>query len=116
MIDFNEMISGGNMSNITTQLSGMKKMIPQFAGIMQTYLQEGESEIIALGTFEPDKEGVISPFVRLAAIKKESLFDSTGKEVNKMNICRIVKNDENEPMQWNLLEFLNMLPNAESED
>ena len=113
MIDFNEMLSSGGGSGIATQLNGLKTMIPSFAGIMQTYLEEGESEIIALGTFEPDKNGVVAPFVRLAALKKETLFDAEGKKVNKMVICRIVKKD-GKTMQWNLLDFLNMLPDAKT--
>ena len=114
MIDFNEMLSGGG-GGIATQLNGLKSMIPQFAGIMQTYLEKGESEIIALGTCEPDENGNIAPFIRLAAVKKETLYDAGGNEVNKMNICRIVKKD-GKTMQWNLLDFLNMLPDAKQEN
>ena len=107
MIDFSNLTNG---TDISQQLKGLKDMIPTFASIMQTYKQEGEDEIIAIGTFEPDKNGKISPFIRLASCTKE-VHIVEGKKVNKMVISRIVKGEDNKPMQWNLFDFLNYLPN-----
>ena len=115
MIDFSSMLGGG-AGNISGMLGGIKDLIPSFGGIMQTYLKHGESEIIALGMFEPDKEGKICPMVRLGAFKKEILFDANGKEVKKMVLCRIVKDAENKTLQWNLLDFLNMIPDGNKEN
>lgn len=108
MLDFSNMQTG---ADITSQLSGLKEMLPTFASIMQTYKKPDEAEIIAIGTFEPDKNGKIAPFIRLAAYKKET-FEIEGKKVNKMVISRIVKDEEGKPLQWNLLDFLNYLPDA----
>ena len=113
MIDFSNLM--GNSGDISSQLSGLKEMIPTFAGIMQTYLREGETEIIAIGTFEPDENGKISPFIRLGAYTKE-VHIVEGKKVNKMVITRIVKGEDNKPMQWNLLDFLNYLPNENQQN
>ena len=106
MIDFSNLTNG---TDISQQLKGLKDMIPTFASIMQTYKKEGETEIIAIGTFEADENGKICPFIRLASYTKE-VHIVEGKEVNKMVISRIVKGEDNKPMQWNLFDFLNYLP------
>lgn len=112
MIDFSSLTSSGD---ITSQLSGLKEMIPTFASIMQTYLKKGETEIIALGTFEADENGKIAPFIRLAAYTKE-VHIVEGKEVKKMVINRIVKGEDNKPLQWNLFDFLNYLPDENKQN
>ena len=112
MLDFSNMT---NSTDIASQLSGLKELIPTFAGIMQTYKKEGETEIIAIGTFEPDENGKIAPFIRLGAYTKElHLVDN--KEVNKMVITRIVKDENGKPLQWNLFDFLNYLPDAKENE
>lgn len=105
MLDMGLMGGGGS---IIDKISGLKTMLPNFAKLTQTYLEEGEDEIIFLGTFEEDENGKIIPMARMVACK-ELEVEENGKKVAKMVITRIVLDENKQPRQWNLLDFLSLL-------